>query len=141
MTNHDSGFCTFLVFIGRVAMSVIFILAGVMKIVDFNSTASMMSGMNLPGSEFLLVLAIIFELGGGVLLLLGWYTRFASILLLIFVVVVTFYFHSFWNFEGALQVGNIHHFMKNLFIFGALLYVLVHGAGRFSIDNVCRKCK
>lgn len=139
MSHHNSGSCTFLLFVGRVFMAAIFVFAGVMKIMDFSSTASMMTSMSIPMGEFVLVLAIIFELGGGLLLLFGWYTRFATLLLLIFVVVVTFFFHSFWDYEGVAQIANIQHFMKNLFIFGALLYVLVHGPGKFSLDNVWRK--
>lgn len=139
MSHHDSAFSTFLLFVGRVCMAAIFVFAGIMKIVDFSGTAAMMTSMQMPMSELVLVLAIIFELGGGLLLLFGLYTRFGAILLLIFVVVVTFFFHSFWDYEGAAQISNLQHFMKNLFIFGALLYVLVHGAGRFSLDKVSRK--
>ena len=141
MSHHDSGYCTFLLFVGRVFMAAIFVLAGLMKIMDFSSTASMMTSMSIPMAELVLVLAIVFELGGGLLLLFGWYSRFGALLLLIFVVLVTFFFHLFWDYEGAAQIANMQHFMKNLFIFGALLYVLVHGPGKFSLDNVWRKAE
>jgi len=139
MSYHDSGFCTFLLFVGRVFMSIIFILAGVMKIVEFNQTAMLMSGMGVPLSEFALIIAIILELGGGLLLFFGLYTRFGAFLLMIFVVLVTYFFHSFWDYQGVAQINNLHHFLKNLFMFGALLYVFVQGAGKFSFDRWFRK--
>lgn len=139
MSHHDFGFNTFLLLVGRVFMSLIFIIAGVMKLIDFTHTSAMVVSMGVPMGEVALVVAIILELGGGLLLFFGWYTRLSSLLLLVFVVLVTYFFHSFWDYQGATQVGNMHHFMKNLFIFGALLYVFVHGAGKFSLDKVWRK--
>lgn len=139
MSHHDSGFSTFLLFVGRIFMSLIFVIAGGVKIIDFNQTALLIHSMGVPMSEVALVVAIVLELGGGLLLFLGLYTRLASLLLLVFVVLVTYYFHSFWEYQGPAQVSNIHHFLKNLFIFGGLLYTFVHGAGKFSLDKVCRK--
>ena len=141
MSHHDSIFSTFLLFVARIFMSAIFILAGLAKIMDFNQTAMLMTSMGIPLSEFALFIAIIFELGGGLLLLFGWYTRFGALLLMIFVVLATYFFHSFWDYESAEQVNNVYHFMKNLLIFGSLLYVIVHGPGRFSLDRVWRKLK
>ena len=139
MSHHDSGFSTFLLFIGRVFMSSIFILAGTVKIIDFHQTASLVTSMSVPMGQLALVIAIILELGGGLLLFFGWYTRFGALLLLIFVLLATYFFHSFWEYEGAAQVGNVYHFMKNLFIFGGLFYVLAHGPGKFSLDRGWRK--
>lgn len=139
MLHNESGFSTFFLFVARLFMSAIFILAGFVKVVDFTQTSAMMSSVGVPWSDFLLVLAILFELGGGLLLLLGWYTRFGTFLLLIFVVVVTYFFHSFWDYEGVAYVNNVYHFMKNLFIFGALLYVFIVGPGRFSLDRIRKK--
>ena len=83
MSHHNSGFSTFLLFIARVFMSAIFILAGITKIADFHQTAALMTSINVPMSEFALVIATVLELGGGLLLFFGWYTRFGAFLLLI----------------------------------------------------------
>jgi len=147
MLCRHSSCCPVLLLFARICMSAIFILAGLMKIMDFQDTVTMMNSMNVPMSQYLLILAIVFELGGGLLLLLGLYTRFAALLLMIFVVLVTYFFHSFWDYQGAMQVSNMQHFMKNLFIFGSLLYVSACGAGKLSLDCVwrkskeCKKCK
>ncbi|WP_423064110.1 DoxX family protein [Candidiatus Paracoxiella cheracis] len=121
--------------IGRIFVSLIFIIAGIQKIVQYHAMAGMLAQMGLPSSQWLLILAIIFELGGGLLVFFGWFARFGAILLFIFVVVATFLFHSFWNFEGAGMVNQVHHFLKNLSILGALLYILAFGAGDYAFTR------
>lgn len=132
----NSVFSNIIFFLGRIFISLIFIIAGFTKIVDFQHTATMMAGMGIPTAEFLLVLAIIFELGGGLLLFFGYYTRFATVLLFVFVVFATFYFHTFWEYEGAAKIANMQHFFKNLCISGGLFYVFVHGAGQYALDEL-----
>jgi len=139
MCNSDSIFCNGLLFIARVFMSQIFIIAGVSKIMEFQHTVTLMSSMGVPLSEYLLILAIIFELGGGLLLLFGFYTQLGAVLLVLFVVLVTYYFHSFWEYAAAAKVNNIYHFTKNLSIVGGLFYVYACGAGRFSLDHMFKK--
>ncbi len=140
MFKQNSILGNFLLFIGRVLISQIFIIAGFSKLLDFQHTATLMTSMGIPASEFMLVVAIIFELGGGLLLLFGLYTRLGVVLLFVFVILVTYYFHSYWDYQAAAKVTNMQHFMKNLTIVGGLFYVYVCGAGQFSLD-VFRKKK
>ncbi len=51
--------------LGRILLSVIFIIAGVNKITGFEQTAGYMASKGLPMTDILLVLTIIIELGGG----------------------------------------------------------------------------
>lgn len=125
--------------VGRVFVSIIFIVAGVQKIVAFKTMSALLATMKMPYAEWLLIVAIIFELGGALLLFFGWFARFGSVLLIIFVVVATFLFHSFWTFQGAPAVNQTHHFLKNLSILGGLLYVLAYGAGCYSFDGYRKK--
>ncbi len=137
--SHNTVFGTILLFIGRVFISQLFIIAGFSKLVAFGQTASMMSSAGIPFAELALIIAIIFELGGGILLLFGLYTRLSTLLLFVFVIVVTYWFHSYWDYEGAAQLQNMQHFMKNLAIVGGLVYTFVCGAGRISFDHLFRK--
>ena len=139
MCNPSSGFSVFLLFVARVFISAIFIIAGVHKIMEYGHTLSLMSSMGVPLSEFMLILAIVFELGGGLLVFFGLFTRFGAFLLFVFVILVTYFFHSFWDYQAAAQVDHIYHFLKNLTILGGLLYVFVHGGGFFSLDRLFRK--
>jgi len=139
MFNSNSIFSNALLFVGRIFVAQIFILAGVNKILEFQQTVTLMGSMGVPLSELLLIIAIVFELGGGLLLFFGYYTQLGSVLLILFVVLVTYYFHSFWEYDAAAKVNNLYHFTKNLSIVGGLCYVYVCGAGRYSLDHMFRK--
>ena len=132
-------FSDLLLFIGRIFISQIFIIAGFSKLVEFHSTLSTMTTAGVPFAEIMLVIAIVIELGGGLLLLFGWLTRLSAVMLIVFVVLATYYFHSFWDFEAANKINQIYHFTKNVSIVGGLIYVLVIGSGRFGLDHLFRK--
>ena len=139
MTHQCSVLKSFIVFLARICISLIFVVAGYDKIVDFNQYATMLAAKGVPYAEITLVLAIIFEFGGGLLILLGWYARFGALLIFLFIIPVTYFFHSFWEMMGTEMINNIHHFLKNLAIIGGLLYVMACGAGHISIDGFIRK--
>ena len=95
-----------------------------------------MAQYGMPYTSFFLFGAAVFELAGSIFTILGYYTRFGTLLLLIFLVPTTIIFHT--NFEDPSQ---IIHFMKNLSMFGGLLVLLAMGAGRFSLDYIFRSRK
>ena len=126
--------------IGRILLSAIFILAGLNKITGFDGTANYMASKGLPMTEVLLVLTIVIELGGGILLLVGWHARWAATALFLFIIPVTFIFHPFWSMDGQEAVAQYHKFMKNLAIMGGMMYVMVYGAGPLSLGkDHCKK--
>ena len=59
-----------LALLGRVLLSVIFVISGEHKIADFASTAVYIADKGLPAAQVLAVLTIAVELGGGLLLLM-----------------------------------------------------------------------
>ncbi len=75
--------------LARFLVALIFIMSGVGKIFGFTQTAGMMEGVGFPASSFFLVGAIILEIVGGVLLLVGYKTRWASLALIVFLVPAT----------------------------------------------------
>lgn len=127
---------SFLMFLGRVCISVIFILAGLHKFMDYQGTATYMAAKHLPVIPFFLYTAATIELFGGLCLLIGLKTRYAAALLALFLIPVSFIFHDFWNISEAaerqLQMG---HFLSNLAIFGGLLYVISCGGGRCCVER------
>ena len=88
-----------------------------------------------------LLLALIFvisgygKLVGGVLLVIGWQTRWAATAIFLFMIPTTLIFHAFWAAAAANQQMETIQFMKNLCIMGGMLYVMAFGAGPYSIDN------
>ena len=79
--------------------------------------------------------AILFEVGGALMVLLGFRARIGAVALVAFLIPTTVLFHNFWSFEGDEQKMQMISFLKNLSIMGGLLMILGGGPGYFSIDN------
>ncbi|MDH5648454.1 MAG: DoxX family protein [Gammaproteobacteria bacterium] len=120
---------------GRILLAVIFVLAGFNKITGFAGTAGYMASKGLPMADVLLVLTIIIELGGGLLIIVGWQARWAAAALFLFMIPVTLVFHNFWAVEAAQQTLERIMFMKNLAIMGGMLYIVAHGSGPYSMGK------
>jgi len=121
--------------VGRVLLALIFIIAGFGKITGFEGTVGYMQAYNVPMTQVLAVLAIIVELGGGLMIAVGWKARWAAAAIFIFVLIASFIFHAFWAVPAdQAQLQNIM-FMKNLAIMGGMLYIIVYGSGPLSVDK------
>lgn len=131
----------FLPLIGRILLGIIFFLSGISKIFNFNQSVEFLraAGAN-TGPEILIAIALLFEIIGGALVILGWFTKIGSLMLMIFLIPVTFTMHAFWNFEGMEQMEQMANFMRNFAIFGGLLLLFTYGPGRLSFDDRCKKC-
>jgi putative oxidoreductase len=70
------------------------------------------------------------ELGGGLLLVSGFWTRTAATALALFCLVTALTFHS--NFANQSQMI---HFLKNVMMTGGLLQMVAFGVVALSIDN------
>jgi putative oxidoreductase len=118
--------------VGRILIAVLFLLAGFGKIggAAYDGTVGYIASVGLPFPALGYVIALIVEIGGGLLLLVGFQTRIVSLILAGFTLVTAVAFHN--NFADQNQMI---HFLKNLAVAGGLLQVFAFGAGRFSIDN------
>ena len=121
--------------VGRILLSLMFIISGWGKITGFAGTAGYMASKGMPFPELLLSVAIAIELGGGLMLLFGWKVRLAALAIFLFIIPATLVFHNFWAADPAQAQGQMIHFMKNLTIMGGMLYVMAFGAGPLSLDN------
>lgn len=129
------GLDSFGLLLGRICISIIFILAGIGKLMDVEGTAKYMESAGMTMIPFFLYAAAAVEILGGLSVLLGFKTRFGAIILLLFLIPTTVIFHGFWQAEGVTRAVLMIEFLKNLSIFGGLLYVLVCGPGKLSIDG------
>lgn len=100
--------------VSRVLLAQIFIVSGFGKIGGYAGTQGYMESMGVPG--VLLPLVILVELGGGLLLVAGLFTRWAALALAGFTIAAALIFHT--NFSDQIQTIM---FMKNLSIAGGLL--------------------
>ena len=123
---------------GRILLALIFVFSGFNKLTHFDGTAGYMAMHGLPMAHVLLVASIAVELGGGLMLLLGWHARIAAAALFLFLIPTTLIFHAFWavNPSDVMALQNqMNHFMKNLAIMGGMLYVLAYGSGPLSLKK------
>ena len=123
--------------LGRVTVGYIFVQSGVMKLLGMQA----FSTRGWPAAWFFGPLGATVELIGGVLLMLGLATRYASLVMLLFMIIATFSNHRFWDYPPAEFQGQRSHFFKNLSIFGAFLVFYAIGAGRMSLDRVLGRGK
>ena len=115
---------------GRILLAYIFVLSGYGKITNFAGTAGYMAKYGMPMIEFFLVCAILLELVGSLMLVLGWKARWGALALIVFLVPTTLIFHPVWA-----DPGQAIQFQKNLAIMGGMLYVAFMGPGRLSLDK------
>jgi putative oxidoreductase len=114
---------------GRLLLAVIFVMSGLSKLTAPAATIGYISSAGLPAPQLAYVIALIAELGGGILLIVGFQTRITALGLAIFTVAAALGFHA--NFADQNQMI---HFLKNFAIAGGLLQVAAFGAGDFSLD-------
>ena len=118
---------SFLPPLGRLLLSILFILAGLGKIWDPKGTLEYMSSKKMPAVPVLFVGAIIVEIAGGVSLLTGFYVRWGALMLIAFLIPTTLIFHNFWAVQGQERQTQMTNFLKNLAIIGGLIFVYVFG--------------
>lgn len=116
--------------LGRLLLALLFLLAGLGKAADPAGTIQYIASGGLPFPQLGYALALAVELGGGLLILVGYQTRYVAAAMALFSVVTAVAFHS--NFADQAQMVN---FLKNLAIAGGFLQLVANGAGALSIDN------
>lgn len=114
----------------RICLCLIFFKAGISHLLGFNSTVEMMTDQGLPIANILLLLTIVFQLLGGVSLLLGYKVKIGSVLLILFLIPATLVFHN-----PLADPNEINNFLKNIGLIGGLLMVIYSGSGALSIDT------
>lgn len=121
---------TYLVPLGRLLMSSLFIWAGFGKLMNPTGTAGYFASYHLPAPDVLVWIVIIIELIGGLMILVGFQARWVALVLALFCLATGFGIH--------LPVGdqaNMINFYKNLVMTGGFLYVIAFGPGGLSLDR------
>ena len=128
-----------LALIGRLLLAYFFIPAGIGKIGGFAGTVGYIASIGLPLPEVGAVLAIIVEVGVGLMLLLGFKTRWAALILMVFTLAASVFFHNYWALPEAQAAMQKLMFNKNLGVAGGLLAFAAFGAGAFSLDGLSQR--
>lgn len=121
--------------VSRILLATLFVLFGWAKITGFSGTVGYMAQVGAPAPMLSAIIAVVMELGVGILIVLGFYTRPLAVLLALYTIATAFIGHHFWNETGMTQMENMINFYKNVSIAGGLVALAVTGPGRFSIDR------
>ncbi len=114
--------------LGRVLISLLFLLNGYFKVINYDGTLEWMESYGVPG--IFLTPAIILEIAAPILVIIGYKTKIAAGLLAIFCLTTAFVFHT--DFSNQMQTIS---FLKNIGLAGGFLIIVVNGSKKFSIDN------
>ncbi len=121
--------------LGRCMVALIFLLSGIGKISAFQGTAGYIASKGVPMAEVALVITIAIEIGGALMLILGWKARLGAAALFLWLIPVSLMIHNFWDMSGQEYMINRIMFLKNVAIMGAMLYIMAYGSGRYSLDR------
>jgi putative oxidoreductase len=116
--------------LGRVLMAVIFLISGIGKLAAAQATQGYIVSAGLPAPALAYSIALLIEIGGGVLLVLGYRARPVALVMALFALATAVSFHAHFA-----DPNQINHFLKNVAIAGGLLQVVAFGAGSFSLDR------
>lgn len=139
---------------GRILFCVLFIVSGASKLLDIPATTAQVSakvsvpaavsdyatqvetatGMTTP--QILAIAAGVIELVCGIMIALNFGSVFFALLLAFTIVVITFYFHDFWNMTGDTVRPNMIQAMKNLSLVGGLFIIAGIGGRRRAAQTV-----
>lgn len=124
---------------GRLLLANLFLVSGFEKLTGFKSSAAYMAA-KMPSLDpglikVLLVLTIAIELGGGLMVLLGWQARWAATVFFLWMMPVTYIFHAYWGLPPDQMQMQFIQFHKNLAIMGGLLLVIAYGPGAYSLGR------
>jgi len=119
----------FLPLLGRVLIGLPFLMSGLGKVATYAATTAYIGSVGLPLAPLGWAIAVAFEVGGGLLLVLGFRARGVATGLAVFTLATAIFFHK--NFADQNQMI---HFLKNIMIIGGLLQIAHFGAGRYSLD-------
>ena len=116
-------------FLGRLLLSVIFVLSGFQKLAQFSGTVAFMGSEGLPLPLIAAIVAVLVECVGGILLIVGYQTRLTGIVLAAWCIATALVAHR--NFGNQDQMI---HFLKNVAMAGGFLQLAAFGAGGWSLD-------
>ncbi len=114
--------------VARILISALFLLNGVFKISNYDGTVGWMEGFGIPG--VLIIPAIILEIVGPILIILGYKAKIAAGLLSLFCIATAVIFHN--DFSDQMQLGS---FLKNIALAGGFIFIFINGTKDFSLDR------
>jgi putative oxidoreductase len=123
--------------LGRILLCAIFLASALGDHAPkFNETVDLMTTHGVPVPKIALVGALVFMIAGSLMVIAGWHARYGATMLLVFLILAAAYFHNFWAIDDPGQQQNqMIHFMKNVSMMGAMLFIIANGSGAWSLSS------
>ena len=129
-SNHD-----FAALVARILLAILFITSGFGKIEGFDGLTGYIASKGMPVPALMAAGAIAVELGGGLLMLVGYRARWAALAIFLFLIPTTLIFHNFWSVPADMAGNEQIAFLKNMSIMGGMLMVWAFGPGRLALGG------
>ena len=114
--------------VGRIFISLVFLLSGYNKIFNYDNTIAWMEGFGIPG--FLLWPAIVLEILLPIFIIIGYRTKISALILGGFCIATALLFHL--DFTNQMQTIAL---LKNFGLAGGFLFIAVNGPKEWAIDK------
>jgi len=116
MIDHST-----LVIIGRVLLGGLFVIGGVRHFGELGPLTEACRARHVPLPRVSLVLASLFQIVAGAMLMIGLLVPWAALGLILFTLVASVVMVDFWNQEGERRQGSINVWLSNLALMGGLM--------------------
>ena len=118
--------------VGRVFISLVFLLSGINKIGNYEGSIGWMESFGMPG--IFLIPAIILEISAPILIIIGYKVKITATLLSVFCIATALIFHT--DFSNQMQFVS---FMKNIALAGGFLFLVINDTKGFSLERKLSK--
>ena len=118
--------------VGRIFISLVFLLSGINKIGNYEGTIGWMESLGMPG--IFLIPAIILEIVAPILIMIGYKVKISATLLSLFCLATAIIFHT--DFSNQMQFVS---FMKNIALAGGFLFLVINETKEFSLERKLAK--
>ena len=112
--------------VGRIFLAALFLIEGVGKLFMQEQVIMYMEDYGVPGMLF--IPAVVVEILFPLLLIVGYKTRLAALVMALFTLTVAIIFHT--DFSDGMQLIS---FLKNLAIAGGFMIIIAYGSNKFSL--------
>jgi len=121
----ESGVGAALLLVGRLLFGGLLVFQGLNHFMETDAMAGYAEAKGVPAARFGVVASGVMLVLGGLSIVFGAYTVVAAGMLVVFFLVVTPFMHDFWAVPDDQQQDELTHFLKNVQLLGASLFVLV----------------
>jgi putative oxidoreductase len=109
----------------RTLMALLFLIAGVRKLLDWGGTMAYFAKLGVPLPELIVPLTVLIEIGGGLALVTGWKIRIVASGMAIYTLGTALIAHRFWQVDAAQFSNQLNNFFKNIAMIGGFLLLIV----------------